>query len=278
MASYGKRLATSPRENMAKNVRKNSQTSPATASHESDLNTVVKIELLTLNGKPYLGQVTDDELVYIWVTVLNRKREELFGVTSTKTLMRNVRATYKLVTPTPLEDLFESGDFAYEKYLDDGSQEKVTGKILGFGASKAAEIGDLVKVLVRTNFLVEPSGVLNWLKLYGVPTSTKGGFQTNATTGLKNDVFEVELILKHHIPEYLPMYGQKVQVFYPGIPRTCNRCFKVGHLRRDCQNIKKDWVQYIVELLDGGLNLELIGSWKNAVKRWKDANGQTRAQ
>jgi hypothetical protein len=278
MASYGKRPATSPKENMAKNIRKTSQSSLAGSSHESDLNTVVKLELLTLNGKPYLGQITDDELVYIWVKVLNRKREELFGITSTKTLTRNIRATYKLVSPTPLEELFESGLFTYEKFLDDGSRDVITGKILGYGAGKPAEIGDVVKISVKTNFLVEPTGVLNWLKLYGVPTLKKGDFQTNATTGFKNDIYEVEIVLKHHIPEYLPMYGQKVQVSYPGIPRTCNRCFKVGHLRRECQNIKKEWVQYIVELLDSGLNLELIGSWKNAVKRWKDANGQSRPQ
>jgi hypothetical protein len=50
--------------------------------------------------------------------------------------------------------------------LDDGSQELITGKILGFGAPKLAEIGDLVNVSVKTNLLVEPSGIVNWMKLY----------------------------------------------------------------------------------------------------------------
>jgi hypothetical protein len=171
-----------------------------------------------------------------------------------------------------LTDLFISGTFAYEKILDDGSKDVITGKIIGYGAAKPAELGDLVKVFVKTNFKVEPSGVLNWLRLYGITSHYE--FQTSSITGLKSDIFEVELILKVHIPEYLPMYGQKVQIYYPGIPRVCNRCYVDGHLRRDCQNQKKDWVAFIAEQLENGLNPELIGSWSKAVESWKKSKKQ----
>lgn len=262
--SYGKRQASSPKDNMAKKG--------SGQNHETDLDTLVKIELETINGKQYLGQVSDDELIYIWVQVFKQNKDELFGVTSTKTLTRNVRATYKLKNPKKLSEIQDSATFEYEKFLDDGASELITGRIVGFGASKPAEIGELTKVTVKTNFGVEATGILNWLNLYGTVAS-QWDFKVNPNTGLRTDVFETEIVLKKHIDEYLPMYGQKVQVFYPGIPRMCNRCYSVGHLRRDCNNKKVDWIAHIAGLIEqNGIKKELIGSWKNAIARWENAN------
>jgi hypothetical protein len=264
MSIYGKRVAVSPKENMAKE-------GSGQNSFETDVETLVKIEFETINGKPFFGQVSDDELLYLWVTVLNRQKDELFGVTSTKSLTRNVRATFKLKVPVKLTEIFESGTFSYEKYPDEGQCEIITGKILGYDAKKPAELGELTTVTVKTNFGIEANGILNWLKLYGSVTS-KHDFITNPRTGLKTDVFEAEILLRKHIEEYLPIYGQKAQVYYPGIQRMCNRCYKTGHLRRECNNLKRDWVAYIVELVEvGGIKRELIGSWRNAVVKYLNA-------
>lgn len=264
MSTYGKRQASSPRDNMAKKG--------TGQNHETDLETLVKIEFDSINGKQFLGQVSDDELIYIWVQVFKRNKDDLYGIISTKSLIRNVRATYKLKNPVKLSEICDAETFIYEKFLDDGASEVITGKIIGYNATKPVELGELTKVTVKTNFGVEATGVLNWLRLYGTPTS-QFEFKTNPNTGLKTDIFETEIVLKQHIDEYLPMYGQKVQVFYPGIPRQCNRCYLIGHLRRDCNNKKRDWVAHIVGLIeDGGLKKELVGSWKNAINRWKNAN------
>jgi hypothetical protein len=259
-----KRPATSPKENMSKKGAGSNQ-----ASGETDPELLFKIELETINNKPFFGQVSDDELLYIWVTVFKRSKDELFGITSTKTLTRNVRGTFKLKKPTKSTEIYGSEKFSYEKFLDDGSKETITGRIIGY-LGKPAELGELTTVTVRTNLAVEAVGVLNWLKLYGHVTSHD--FEVNKETGLKSDKFVAEIVLRRHIEEYLPMYGQKVQVFYPGIPRMCNRCYMTGHLRRECNNLKKDWVVYINDLLEGGVKRDLIGSWHNAVIRWKNAN------
>ncbi len=262
--TYGKRVATSPRETMSKKG--------TGQNHETDLEYLVKIELETINNRPFLGQVSDDELIYIWVQVFRQKKEDLYGVISTKSLTRNVRATYKLKKPAKLQSIYESPDFSYEKFLDEWSNEVITGKIIGHGAIKPVEIGELTKITVKTNFGVESTGVLNWLKLYGTVTS-QHDFRTNENTGLKTDIFETEIVLRRHIEEYLPMYGQKAQVNYPGIPRMCNRCYTTGHLRRDCNNKKKDWIVYVIELIeDANIQKELVGSWKAAISRWRNAN------
>jgi hypothetical protein len=260
---YGKRSANSPKENMSKKG--------AGQNYESDPDTLIKIELIEINGKPFFGQVSEDELLYIWVKVFNRPLEELFGVTSTKSLTRNIRAIYKLNAPAKVHDIISSETFAYEKFLDDGSVERISGRILGYANQKRTELGELTKVSVKTNFGVDGPGVLAWLKLYGTPTS-HSEFVKNERTGIRSDIFEAEIILKKHIPEYLPMFGQKCQVNYPGIDRMCNRCYRVGHLRRDCNNLKRDWIVYVQSFLDEGFNKDLIGSWKNAIARWKNAN------
>jgi hypothetical protein len=250
----------------------------ATASSlacETDQDLLVKLEFGTINGRPFLGQVSDDELLYIWVEVLKRKSDELFGVTSTKSLTRNVRATYKLKQATPLSEIISDPEFSYEKFLDDGTSEVITGRILGFGP-RPVEIGATTKVTVKTNFGVEASGVLAWLKLFGtVQPNPHPDFAVNKNAlalGIRSDIFEAEVTIKRHIPEFLPMYGQKVQVQYPGIPKMCNRCYITGHLRRECQNKKRDWIEYIVQLVENeSIKKELLGSWKNAIARWENA-------
>jgi hypothetical protein len=240
-------------------------------SHETDPSTIVKIELLTLNEKPYFGQVSDEEILYIWVTIFKRAKEELFGTTSTKTLTRNVRITYKLHQSLDVKEFAQGPNFRYEKHLEDGSVEVVTGRIVGYDALRAVEIGEVTKVTVKTNFGVDAAGIISWLKLYGT-VAPQYGFTTNSNTGLKTDVFETEICLKRHIEEYLPMHGQKCQINYPGIPRQCNRCYLVGHMRRECNNKKRDWIEYVRDLVAGGVKLELVGSWSKAIERYENAN------
>jgi hypothetical protein len=260
---YGKRLASSPRENMSKKQ-------PVTKC-EADPDTLVKIELESINDKPFFGQATGDELLYIWVQVFKRNKDELFGTTSTRSLTRNVRATYKLKEPTKLASIYPTSTFGYQKYLDDGAVETIKGKILGYDTQKSAEIGDMVKVSVKTNFGVEAIGVTNWLKLYG--NVVKWEFVNDPSTGVKSDIIEVELLLRRHIDEFLPMYGQKVTVSYPGIPKICNRCYTAGHYRRDCNNLKREWIEHIIHLVEKeGIDADLIGSWSKAIQRWKNAN------
>jgi hypothetical protein len=271
----GKRSATSPRENMSKKTSvqlSKAGSQMANKSHEADPNTIVKVEFDSINGKPFFGQVSDDELMYVWTQVFKRKREELFGITSSKTLTRNVRAIFKLISPIKVQEVIDGPLFKYSKILDDGSSEEICGKIIGYGAGKPAELGELVTVSIKTNFGVNPSGLADWMKLYGTIVTQKG-FVTNKQTGLKTDTFEFEMVLRKHIEEYLPIFGQKTLINYPGRPRQCNRCYITGHIRRECKNKKLDWVEYIIRLIkEEGINIDLIGTWRNAIDRYENAS------
>jgi len=252
---------------------KKNHATPTRSKFETSLDLVVKIELISINDQPYFGQVTDDELMYIWIEVFKRKKDELFGAIATKSLTRLVRATFKLRNPTKLRDIAKDEHFSYEKFLDDGKTETIRGRFLGYNAVKPVELGQKAIISVKTNFGVEPDGVTNWLKIYG--TIYSQSFVKNPTTGLMSDVIEAEMVLKEHIPEYLPMYGQKCLVSYPGIPKLCNKCFTFDHFRRECKNKQRDWIEYVIQLTRSQkISHELIGSWKNAIQRWEKANAE----
>jgi hypothetical protein len=99
-------------------------------------------------------------------------------------------------------------------------------------------------------------------------------------TAYKTDIFEVEVLLRKHIEEYLPIYGQKATISYPGIPKQCNRCYVVGHLRRECRNKKQEWIAYVVNLVESNelIKIEMVGSWQNAINRWKTAGSRQDAK
>lgn len=245
---------------------------PSYNPFETSKDKVVKIELSTINGKPYYGQVSDEELLFIWVSVFKKSRDLLFGVKSSKSMTRNVRATFKLAAPIKLNEEFPSENFSYENYLDDGATEKVVGKVLGL--IKTADIGQSTKITVATNFDVEPPGVINWLSRYGA-VSSKYSIVKNEETGLFTDIFETEIILSRHVHEFLPMYGQKTTISYPGIPKVCNKCYVAGHMRRECGNPERTWIEFVIDLINKeGIEPDMVGSWAAAITRYQNANAK----
>jgi len=257
-----KRSATSPAGNMSKKDK------DIINPHETAKEKVVKIELVSINGKPFFGQISEEEILYIWLTVFEKPRELLFGGISSKSLTRNVRVTFKLTAPIDLFKEFPSEHFSYEKFLGEAA-EKVEGRILGY--VKIATLGQPTLIEISTNFGVEPPGILNWLQRYGV-TSSKYSFKKN-DAGFYTDVFVIEVTLHRHVPEFLPMYGQKVVINYPGIPKVCVKCYRSGHMKRACNNPQRLWIDFISDLVEEeNVPADYIGSWGKAIENHKNAN------
>ena len=72
----------------------------------------------------------------------------------------------------------------------------------------------------------------------------------------------MEITLSENIPEWLPMFGKKVRVFYHGMMRQCNGCFGLGHLKWECKNPKANWRGYVASLkATARFEDQLLGSW-----------------
>jgi hypothetical protein len=80
--------------------------------------------------------------------------------------------------------------------------------------------------------------------------------------GFNTPKYELQATINDHIPEWLPMYGKKVRIFYHGMMRQCNGCYKLGHMKWECKEEKSNWKTYVATLRSTG-NFEdvLFGSW-----------------
>lgn len=58
------------------------------------------------------------------------------------------------------------------------------------------------------------------------------------------------------------MWGKKPRIYYHGIPKTCNNCYNIGHLKVQCTSAPRTWWQYIESLKESGAIPEsYFGSW-----------------
>ncbi len=171
---------------------------------------------------------------------------------------------YRLKKPVVLTNLFKKPEFDWEKESS-GHLEFFSGRILGLHLDQVS-IGDTVTVCInRTALEFSQAQIEKWLQNFG----TVAGSFNYATDkyGIKTDNIEVELKISRHIPEYLPMYSRKIRIFYLGIPKQCNNCLEIGHIKVDCEGEKKDWFSFIEELIDSGdFKRELFGDWPEIIK------------
>ena len=87
------------------------------------------------------------------------------------------------------------------------------------------------------------------------------------------------------IPQYLPMYGSKIRIYYKNVVKICTRCYEGGHIRKDCQNNKKQWIDYVSDFMNTNPDIpkEFYGRWSEVVeneinskeKRTEDENEST---
>jgi len=87
--------------------------------------------------------------------------------------------------------------------------------------------------------------------------------------GIGTDEWIVDIKLNQHIPEQLPIKGNRALVYYPGIPKQCKTCFETGHIASTCNNGKEDYLNYIVRFLKSGhFDEPMIGGWIDALKKY----------
>jgi hypothetical protein len=81
-------------------------------------------------------------------------------------------------------------------------------------------------------------------------------------------------MLLDHVPEWLPMYGKKVRIFYHGMKRQCNGCFHLDHMKWECKEEKINWKAYVNRLRSTG-NFEdvLFGQWLEDRDQSKNLEG-----
>ena len=67
--------------------------------------------------------------------------------------------------------------------------------------------------------------------------------------------------------QYLPMFGNKIRLYYMGITKICTNCYCTGHIRRTCRNEKRQWISYVMDYMDQNPEIpnEFYGRWSKVV-------------
>ena len=88
---------------------------------------------------------------------------------------------------------------------------------------------------------------------------------SNKLTG--SGVIKTRMRIDYELPQYLPMYGQKVRLYYGGIEKTCTICYCNGHVRRECTNQKRQWISYVMDYMEShpDVPVDYYGRWSKIV-------------
>jgi hypothetical protein len=91
------------------------------------------------------------------------------------------------------------------------------GKIIGYNTIPEPKIGDEVLITVLQNTDISSKNIFMWLNHFG---ETVGDyFYAKDAKGIPTGALHIKMVLEHHVSEYLSMFGQKIRVFYAGMPR-----------------------------------------------------------
>ena len=234
--------------------------------------TLFKFEVTGINDKPFYGSLAECEILLIWEKTLGRSREEIYAMSYNRSLTRNFKVTIKLNLDIIPSEVYPEPTFIFYRKSspdanDDDEGDAIHCKIIGYDNAKPVELGQVTRITARTNdFTVTPDEINAWLSKYGVVAKTYDYMRNSL--GLRSDIFETEIRLARHIPEFLPIAGRKVQISYPGIPKACNNCFGTGHMKRNCKSKKVEWITRVAELRKTGEFVDsMFGGWISILDR-----------
>jgi len=75
--------------------------------------------------------------------------------------------------------------------------------------------------------------------------------------------------LKQHVPEILPIFGKRFNLWYPGIPKQCKNCYEFEHIASQCKNQRLEWLDYVAKVHGTGyFRDELFGTWIDTLKKY----------
>ena len=230
-----------------------------------------KFEVIGINDKSFYGSLSESEIVFIWEKILGRTKDEIFAMAYNRSLTRNFKVTFKLIKNLIPSEIHPEPHFVYYRKSDPntepGEEDAIHCKIIGYTNARPVELGQFTRITAKTNgFAVSPTEIIAWLSKFGSVNAIHD-YERNSE-GLRSDVVETEIRLMKHVPEFLPIAGRKIQISYPGIPKACNNCFGIGHMKRNCRNKKKDWLDRVAEIrASGDFEDTLFGGWIPILER-----------
>jgi len=116
---------------------------------------------------------------------------------------------------------------------------------------------------------LEPQDIAAWVELYGF-IQGEIRISTDEKEGIKDDEIEIDILMTKALPEILPIKGQRIKFYYPGIKTLCLRRYRSGHPKWECnQGFKTNWLEYVLKFYNADpIDEEMLGSWVDTLKTY----------
>jgi hypothetical protein len=247
------------------------------------------MKILKIDGEDFKGTVTPLEaknLVYL--DTLGMDRNNLHGLDIT--FKGHPVITFRMREQINVDTTFETEDFVYEKETGNG-KSIIEGKIRGLRIPVKDQEGKLnttrwVK-LENCQWAFGEEKVVDWLSKYGkllTPLEEEEhNFGSEDEDDCKDAVgtgnLSAKMTIEKDIPQFLPMLGRKVKIYYRGITKLCINCYKPGHMKKECQNETVGWIDYVEKFKEEhDFPDEMYGNWVRVLNLHKNKKEKASAR
>ena len=233
------------------------------------------IEFQQLNGKPFRGTITVREARdVIFKEILGFNPKLLHSIRPVFGGVVTIR--FKLKEQIFLDSLAAVEYFELERRVSSTRTDVISCRIMGIRGLQAAPNYDGTANDVRwvkienCEYAIEGEDILDWLRLYGEPLSLCGEDllpDSDSDAGpLGNGTYSVKMKLAKDIPQFLPMHGRKIRIYFKNMNKLCTNCYG-SHSRRQCTNERVPWVTYVRDFMKNNPDIteNYYGKWWDVV-------------
>ena len=251
----------------------------------------IVVELQTLDDQPFKGKLTTREArITIFETILGFKQVDLASIVLTYS--RGQIVAYKLKQPFNIDELKNIEHFELERPRMVRGEERnsiLKCKIRGIRTGQRADGESYSDTGMRwvkiegCEFRVSREQMIEWMSFFGevksdVTEDMFGGSDDSADDlpPVGNGIYSVKMKIERDMPQFIPMYGKRVRLYYRGIVKRCTNCFR-PHQRSQCKNEKVTWAEYVGGFAEIFPDIPhvMYGKWSSMIKNTTVVTQQT---
>jgi hypothetical protein len=247
------------------------------------------VDVLEMDGQKFMGSLTRKEMSSsIYTKALGLRPENLHGFVPGYRGHPTIKYRLKEKINVDL-DLQGKSVFTFERTEKVGSETLVhTLKCEISGIRELSDVSEGNGVARKSRYTwIKVEGaeyelpkdeIVAWLGKFGNPvTELTEDKERDSSDSDENEyfngIYSIKMDLETKPPQFLPISGKKIRIYYKGIEKRCVKCFGTGHLKKDCTSARKDWMEYVSDLMfETGFDLEMLGDAKKYLEKWRSEN------
>ena len=247
------------------------------------------VDVLELDGQKFMGSLTRKEMSSsIYTKALGLRPENLHGFVPGYRGHPTIK--YRLKEKINIDlDLQGKSVFTFERVVKTGSEMLTqTLKCEIAGIRELANISEGNREVRKSRYTwIKVEGaeyelpkeeIVAWLQKFGNPVSelTEDKERDSSDSDdneYYNGIYSIKMDLQTKPPQFLPISGKKIKIYYKGIEKRCVKCLKTGQLKKDCASPRKDWMEYVSDLMfETDFDLIMLGDAKKYLEKWRLEN------